>query len=192
MTDALVEDGGCVSASAARARAPLGDLCAAAVRRTLAPVVVLVAALFAVGAGAGAQPAVSGNPCAFLSAKQLATIHVPAGSCKYVNRSSSLQGPSTEVTWGKVEYARPSVTAMINVPSAAEIPLIRPTYDKTGASVGVGAWSRSGGLTDGTSDTIVFEVGKYLVTVQFFLLTTHPLGSPAPLIAMTKSLAARL
>lgn len=131
----------------------------------------------------------SGDACSLLSASQLKPVHVSA-SCR--QKSSSIRyGKMTWATWGNIHGA--FVLAQVDAVNPAYAGPARALIDKGGTPVGVGDWSRFKGFANGRTEArIDFGVGHFIVGVSVRTPTKQPLTSSKPVLAIAKTIAAKL
>jgi hypothetical protein len=134
----------------------------------------------------------TGKVCPLLTAKVVATVHVPATCTQQKTVTGSL-GTITTGVWAKGKsFAGPRLTVGINKASAAYLRAALSSKP-LGKPAGIGKWSGETGLANGkTSDGIIFVTGGYYVTITLSTGPEHPLASSAPLIALAKIVAKQL
>ena len=151
--------------------------------------VALVAAALVVPA-AVARPAFTGNVCSLLNARQVATVHVPS-KCTH-NSSTGSASTSSSGSWGGATGPHLSITVNSFQSTRSSAFQLAKKYlgqipnAKRVGGIGSVAWaSRQGNAT-----MINFVVGN--VTCQLGLVTTKPLTSVAPAVALARAIAAKL
>lgn len=159
------------------------------VRRATTMIAVAITAVALAAPAANARAASGGNVCKLLSASQLTSVHVPAG-CSQKSGQSRL-GKLTLAIWGDRHGAY--VLADVYDVNPAYAARAKSVFAARGTSVGVGDWSRFEGFTNGhTQAKVTFGVGRYIVGIAVRTPTEQPLTSSKPLIAIAKTMAAKL
>jgi hypothetical protein len=140
---------------------------------------------------ASASSTFSGKVCPMLTAKIVASVHVPANCVQQKTVTSPLGTVSTAV-WGKNTIVGPRLSVGVDKASAAYLQVAQ-SHKPPGQSIGIGSWSGEEGLANGkTADSIVFIKDGYYVTITLNTGPQHPLPTSAPFIALAKVVAKQL
>jgi hypothetical protein len=133
----------------------------------------------------------TGNVCALLTAKVVASVHVPA-NCKQQKTVKSALGTVTTGVWGKNLIGGPRLSVGINKASAAFLKAA-VSSKAPGKPLGIGKWSGETGLANGkTADAIIFVADGYYVSIALNTPPNKPLKSSAPFIKLAKIVAKQL
>ena len=130
------------------------------------------------------------NPCAMLSAKQVAAVHVDT-SCKLAIGKPNAYYSGVSGTWGKLGGKGSVIVAIDHMKSHDYIALWK-TDHPAGKSWGAGSWSRGTCTTSGKYCYGSFIVGDYAVTIQVAPPAAKPVSVTKPTIAMAKTIASKL
>lgn len=146
----------------------------------------------AAAAASAAGRASSGNVCGMVTAKQAAAVHIKLG-CTQQKTVQNSQGTISTAVWGPNKITGPRLSVGIwKLSSAAFLAALKAGH-ASGKSVGIGDWSRESGLANGkTADGVAFEIHGYFVLIALTTPTNAPLSTPAPLIALAKTVAKHL
>jgi hypothetical protein len=130
------------------------------------------------------------DPCTFLSARQVAAVHVDTACTVLQGKPNPLYAGVTG-TWGKLAGRGSVIVAVERAKSEAYI-TFRKTNHVPGKSWGVGSWSRGSCTSGGTYCYVSFIVGKNIVMLQVAAPQAKPVMVTKPTIAMAKAVAAKL
>jgi hypothetical protein len=147
-----------------------------------------VAALAAAGT-AGARTT-SSNPCTFLSAKQVAAVHVDT-SCTILRGKPNPLYSGVTAMWGKAGGKGSVIVAIYKAKSNSYLALWKSSH-VSGTSWGVGSWSRGTCMTNGLYCYVSFIVGNNAVVVQVAPPGANPISVVKPSKRMAKTIAAKL
>jgi hypothetical protein len=140
---------------------------------------------------AGARTSYNGNACTLLAAKQVAALHIGTSCARATGRANPYYAGTTAI-WGKPGTGKGSVVVSANkVKQAAYIGLFE-SQSKQGTSFGVGSWSRSNCAAPSVECLVVFVTGAYVIELKVAPPAHHPLASSKPVLALARSIAARL
>ena len=130
------------------------------------------------------------DPCSFLSAKQVAAVHVDT-SCKTLRGKPNPLYSAVTATWGKLGGKGSVIVAIEKAKDPSYIALWKSAHT-TGTSWGVGGWSRGTCTSDGLYCYGGFIVGNYAVTIQVAPPGANPISVKRPTKAMAKAVASKL
>lgn len=130
------------------------------------------------------------NPCSFLSAKQVAAVHVDTG-CKTLRGKPNPLYTAVTATWGKFGGKGSVIVAIAKAKNPSYIALWKGAHT-TGTSWGVGSWSRGTCTSNGLYCYGSFIVGSYAVTLQVAPPAAKPVSVTKPTKAMAKAIATKL
>jgi hypothetical protein len=154
----------------------------------IALAITTVAALGTASA-AGAHTS-SASPCTFLSSRQVAAVHVDTG-CKTLRGKPNPLYSGVTATWGKSGGKGSVVVAVDKAKSTGYIALWKQSH-VSGASWGVGSWSRGTCVNNGLYCYVSFIVGSNIVALQVAPPEAKPISVVKPSKAMAKTVAAKL
>lgn len=146
-------------------------------------------ALFPCATNARAMSSV--DPCTLLSTKQVAAMHV-ATSCTKKTGKPNPYYSGVAATWGKLAGRGSVILSVDNVANRAYIHMVESEAHAGGKSIGVGSWSRGRCAESRAYCLVVFVVGSYVVELQVAPPTGDPIATPKPVVAMARSVAAKL
>jgi len=141
-------------------------------------------------AAATAHARTTSDPCSFLSARQVAAVHVDTGCTTLRGRPNPLYTGVT-ATWGKLGGKGSVIVAIAAVKDPSFIALLKSAH-RTGTSWHVGRWSRGTCINRGRYCYGGFIVGNNAVTIQVAAPEAKPVSVVKPTKAMAKTIAAKL
>jgi hypothetical protein len=154
----------------------------------IALAITTVAALGA-AAAAGAR-STSVRPCALLSAKQVAAVHVDT-SCKILRGKPNPLYSGVTATWGESGGKGSVIVAIYQSKGDNYISLWKQSHVR-GTPWGVGSWSRGTCTTSGLYCYASFIVGSNVVVLQVAPPGAKPISVIKASKAMAKTVAAKL